>query len=70
MLSRWSQEETSALVGIWGGIMISPTHCIINYAVPGANKRDIRSIEETLKDIKSKKKAKLSVEEHDHHGND
>lgn len=32
---------------------------VLSTLVPSANKRDIRSIEETLKDLRSKKKAKL-----------
>lgn len=35
--------------------------------VPSANKRDLRSIEETLKDIKSKKRIKLTVESDEQH---
>ena len=31
-------------------------------AVPSANKRDLRSIEETLQDLRSKKKARLDPE--------
>ena len=33
------------------------------YVVPSANKRDLRSIEQTLNDMKSRKKPKLDSEQ-------
>lgn len=35
--------------------------CIISLSVPSSNKRDVRSIEETLLDLRTKKKAKLEA---------
>ena len=38
-------------------------YCANCFVVPSANKRDLRSIEEAMQDIRSKKKLKLMPEE-------